>query len=232
MLFSWEFNMWDDFIRTLNEAAQGSKEVDVTRWVGEPSGVYTPSSFCSASVLVEDECDNFWSLVWANLTPPKVELLVWRAVLQRLPVRVELEKRGCLNSESCACMLCLKESESVNHLFCRCEVVWRAWSRWCAIWNLHLVCPGDVRSFISSWVGAPISKSSKPVWKLALFEFFGSIWLLRNEIIFNRSNWSEEKLFDSVVSRIGCWCKWKWPEEIVSFSDFCSNPSAMISVRR
>ncbi|KAE8658066.1 hypothetical protein F3Y22_tig00116975pilonHSYRG00163 [Hibiscus syriacus] len=41
--------------------------------------------------------DPGWNLVWTNLAPPKVEAVVWRFVLQRIPLLLELAKRGGVN---------------------------------------------------------------------------------------------------------------------------------------
>ncbi|KAE8701052.1 hypothetical protein F3Y22_tig00110548pilonHSYRG00062 [Hibiscus syriacus] len=150
LLYSWEFSVCDEFIRTLDQAVSGSMEKDTIRWLWSSSGVYTPKAFRSISVFVEEEHDKFWKLVWSNSSVPMVEFLVWRAVLQRLPVLEELGKRGIVNLEACVCELFHKEREPANHLFFQCETVWRVWMRWFSLWNIHVVCPGDVRAFLLS----------------------------------------------------------------------------------
>ncbi|KAE8706325.1 hypothetical protein F3Y22_tig00110402pilonHSYRG00164 [Hibiscus syriacus] len=95
MLYSWEFSLWDDFIRTLDEAVQGSTGKDKVRWLGSPSRTYTPISLCSNAVYDED--------VWLNLDLPKVEILVWRVVLQRLPVLEELVRGSLASLDEMVC---------------------------------------------------------------------------------------------------------------------------------
>ncbi|XP_071726033.1 uncharacterized protein [Rutidosis leptorrhynchoides] len=49
-----------------------------------------------------------------HLVPKKVELFVWRAIKKRLPVRIELDKRG-IDLHSVRCLVCDDDVESVDH---------------------------------------------------------------------------------------------------------------------
>ncbi|XP_071694366.1 uncharacterized protein [Rutidosis leptorrhynchoides] len=54
-----------------------------------------------------------------NLVPKKVDIFVWRALLKRLSVRVELDRRG-IDLHSVLCPVCDDVVESVDHsiIFC------------------------------------------------------------------------------------------------------------------
>ncbi|XP_071700634.1 uncharacterized protein [Rutidosis leptorrhynchoides] len=69
-----------------------------------------------------------------NLVPKKIEIFVWRACQKRLPVRIELDKRG-IDLNSVRCPLCDDDLETVDHslIFCKCAM--DVWDRVFAWWG-------------------------------------------------------------------------------------------------
>lgn len=68
-----------------------------------------------------------WAVMWKFLIPPKVKTFFWRACSNSLPTSdlLAVKKVPC----SLFCHLCLKEPESIEHIFVHCEK-----SRLC--WNI------------------------------------------------------------------------------------------------
>ncbi|XP_071714730.1 uncharacterized protein [Rutidosis leptorrhynchoides] len=64
----------------------------------------------------------------------KVELFVWRALLRRLPVRSELDKRG-IDLHSLLCPICDDVVESVDHSLIFCRQSLEIWGRVFKWWN-------------------------------------------------------------------------------------------------
>ncbi|KAE8711625.1 hypothetical protein F3Y22_tig00110283pilonHSYRG00109 [Hibiscus syriacus] len=62
-LFEWEKALWQDFFKS---NITGSKNINSTT------------------------ADKMWKSVWAGVAPPKVEAFLWRAILERIPVKSEL----------------------------------------------------------------------------------------------------------------------------------------------
>ncbi|KAE8657717.1 hypothetical protein F3Y22_tig00116984pilonHSYRG00343 [Hibiscus syriacus] len=63
--------------------------------------------------------------------------------------------------------------------------------------------------------------------------FFGiawSIWLARNDTIFNNKKSEFQQFFDVVLLRIGVWASSLWPESVISISAFIRSPS-LVSIR-
>ena len=48
--------------------------------------------------------------------PTKVKILKWRAILDKLPTKVNLVRKG-VDLENDRCSLCIEEPETVTHLF-------------------------------------------------------------------------------------------------------------------
>ncbi|GMJ03700.1 hypothetical protein HRI_004039200 [Hibiscus trionum] len=58
--------------------------------------------------------------------------------------------------------------------------------------------------------------------------FFGivwSIWLERNEVLFNKRGLCLDRFCDSTALHIGLWCKSKWPKAVPSLIDFVRFPN-------
>lgn len=58
---------------------------------------------------------------WNSYGPLKVNILFWRILLQRLPLRMLLVERG-VELESFICHVCQNAQEDVAHLFFHCDL--------------------------------------------------------------------------------------------------------------
>ncbi|GMJ01970.1 hypothetical protein like AT4G29090 [Hibiscus trionum] len=210
-LFECEKVVWAEFIPTLECGTPGRFLCDGVRWKGVANGIYSVKNYCE----ILNDCnrveDEVWAHVWSNSAPPKVEAFMWRMVHERLPTRCELAKRGVGDLQNLVCPLYFKELETVNHLFCTCEVSWRIWTRWFQSWGVSFVILGDVKSLVLAWVEVKIPYLAAEIWKASLFLFCWSIWLYRNERVFKDCKADEIFLYNNILARLGLWCKIKYP---------------------
>ncbi|KAK9000753.1 hypothetical protein V6N11_081240 [Hibiscus sabdariffa] len=128
---------------------------------------------------------DIWRLVWSKLAPPKVEAFLWKTIKGRLPVGTELLKHNINVPWSGKCILCSREAETVSHLLCHCHVASKVWKKWCEVWNICLVMPGDLSGFLRWWNSQPKFPSLKAVWKMIFYETIWTICRCRNEALFN-----------------------------------------------
>ncbi|KAL4587420.1 hypothetical protein LXL04_000290 [Taraxacum kok-saghyz] len=77
------------------------------------------------------------ALRWCGSVPRKVNILVWRVRLNRLPTRMALSGRG-LEISSILCLVCGVGAESVDHLFGSCVVAVQLWEK---VWRWLQVVP-------------------------------------------------------------------------------------------
>ncbi|XP_071687175.1 uncharacterized protein [Rutidosis leptorrhynchoides] len=63
-----------------------------------------------------------------NLVPKKIEIFVWRLMKKRLPVRIELDKRG-IDLHSVRCPICDDDLETTDHIILHCPYAHDVWSR-------------------------------------------------------------------------------------------------------
>ncbi|XVF39326.1 hypothetical protein PTKIN_Ptkin01aG0025500 [Pterospermum kingtungense] len=124
-LFGWESNQWDQFLRVLNEYEVCRNLSDSLIWKGSTSGLYSAKQYCKDVKTNRQHGEEVWKSLWAGMAPPKVEFFCWQVFKGRLPVKECLFSRGLLNINDLNCAFCMKERESVNHLFLHCEFSWK-----------------------------------------------------------------------------------------------------------
>lgn len=160
-----------------------------------------------------------WKAVWAGLALPKVETFCWQVIRGRIAVKSELAKRRIIHNNTSCCILCLKELETVDHLFFKCPEAWKIWAAWRKLWDIFWVSPPDPSTFFLAWNSMHFVKQNCEIWKMSFFAIVWSIWLARNEVIFNGSNWDSVQTFEIARIRIAWWSKSKWKEDCHDFED-------------
>ncbi|XP_071731923.1 uncharacterized protein [Rutidosis leptorrhynchoides] len=70
-----------------------------------------------------------------HMLPQKIGVLIWRVKQNRIPVRVELDKRG-IDLDSVRCPIYDDGLETVEHIFIHCSFARNLWSRVFRWWNL------------------------------------------------------------------------------------------------
>ncbi|XP_071699677.1 uncharacterized protein [Rutidosis leptorrhynchoides] len=113
----------------------GSMNEEESKWIFKPSGKENYSSKLVASsidaLLLEGNSSDPETLR-NNLMPQKLGIFVWKALKNRLPTKVELEKRGII-LESLLCPLRNKVNETVEHALFSCDqakLVWKGVLKW------------------------------------------------------------------------------------------------------
>ncbi|KAK2410047.1 hypothetical protein QL285_045438 [Trifolium repens] len=84
--------------------------------------------------------------LWRNDLPSKVLVFGWRLLLDRLPTRRALHRRGILtNSNELNCIFCHQHLEDCEHLFFNCPVIISVWElvyQWIGRRCSHRGCSG------------------------------------------------------------------------------------------
>ena len=157
-------------------------------------------------------------------------MLIWQILKKRVAVKMELQKRGLISLESSFCAFCRKEMETVEHLFFSCSCSWVVWMACCRLWNISWAAPKDPTQFFLSWIFSIRDIENAKVWKMAFYAIVWSIWLHRNEVVFNQKQFDAIQLFEIVKLRLMWWAKAAWPNVIGDPLDFFRCPNfAMVT---
>ncbi|KAL4280566.1 hypothetical protein GQ457_03G000290 [Hibiscus cannabinus] len=223
-LYDWEISQWEDLMALLRSFRASNLNSDWVCWAGSSDGKYSVSSF-GKFFSKQREGDFEWSrLVWRGIAPPKVEFFYWLVVQNRIPVKVELVKRGVSSITELSCPLCGNKFEIAAHLLFNCDISWLIWMQFAAFWGLSLVLPENPISFLYAWEGARHDVSSDSIWHLIPFVIIWSIWLMRNEIVFEKKKVDVSQILYVAKSRLAFWFKAKHPESVLSREDIFTDP--------
>ncbi|XP_071694845.1 uncharacterized protein [Rutidosis leptorrhynchoides] len=135
-----------------------------------------------------------------NLVPLKVEIFIWRTRLNRLPTRVELNKRG-LDLGSVRCPVCDDDLKTVEHSIISCKVASEIWSRVLSWWKLSPPQHRDLANVFVGCGGVGHSFTHPMVmrfWQSTEWVSGYLIWKNRNAYTFSKAKPSSEMVFKEI----------------------------------
>ncbi|XP_071695547.1 uncharacterized protein [Rutidosis leptorrhynchoides] len=159
--------------------------IDTWIWSMSSNGKFTVKSLASAlDEVVLSGNNNYEETMRNNLIPKKLEIFVWRVTQKRLPVRIELDKRG-IHLHTVRCPLCDDDLETVEHSLLFCNNAMEVWNRVYSSWGLgnmnNLSINEILRGKASS---ASMSCFGSKVWQAVEWVAAYFIWKNRNNMVF------------------------------------------------
>ncbi|KAM0018703.1 putative RNA-directed DNA polymerase [Helianthus debilis subsp. tardiflorus] len=168
-----------------------------------------------------------YKFFWVSWVPLKCNIFAWRSEFNRIPTRVELDKRG-VNIGSLECVLCGEANESVNHLFTGCTMVhqvWHAIANWC---NIPPVFVFEVKDCLELFKYFSGDKTRKRIFQGIIIVTLWCIWTSRNDRFFNRKHIKARDIVANVKSKSFFWLKHRSRMKSIIWIDWCKNPMYML----
>jgi hypothetical protein len=191
-------------------------------------GEYTVKAgynFLSSNFLPEMEVNENISRVlktqWLSLAPSKVMVFSWQLILQRLPTRVNLFRRGIPDLiTNPNCVWCPGERETEVHLFGTCSFALSVWSEIGKWFGLQLAHPLDLCSSFESFCFPFNCKKRRKglymIWQAVVW----SLWKARNARIFEEKVVAPHDLVEEIKHMSFRWflaktnpyvcCEYEW----------------------
>nr|XP_043631525.1 uncharacterized protein LOC122602975 [Erigeron canadensis] len=160
---------------------------------------------------------------WSKLVPRKVNVLVWRILINRIPTRINLVNKG-VDIPSSLCPLCGNSIETCNHIFGQCAVASRLWSlvtKWLQIAPIPLQGPTHIIIYIDDM---HVSKDKKDIIEAIIYCVWWSIWKYRNEEVFNNGMNRKEFLFDLIFTQSYMWYSCRCKKKRISWVEWLNCP--------
>ncbi|GJV16859.1 RNA-directed DNA polymerase, eukaryota [Tanacetum coccineum] len=99
---------------------------------------------------------------WNRFIPIKVNVLLWRLKLNRLPSRVNLDRKD-IDIDSILCPICHEDIETVNHIFFNCGMAQGLWALLAKWWELNIPLCANISEWYDWLDDSPIpSKAFYP----------------------------------------------------------------------
>ena len=192
-------------------------------WPLDPSSKYTVSSLrklIDCTMLPQADQETFW-IKWVT---NKVNVHLWRTLINRLPTLDNLHARG-VQLPSIGCYLCNAKSESLDHVFTDCSsarLISAHLSLWTDWWSVNETTVSGL------WLSIDQGSSNKVrrlVKKLIAAAFFWILWKQRNDKAFGRAIKKEKEKCEKIQFVAFNWIKHRAKfGKILSWESWCSNP--------
>ncbi|KAH1261614.1 hypothetical protein GmHk_02G004433 [Glycine max] len=145
--------------------------------------------------------------LWKQQAATYLNCQLLELLRDRLPTRKNLQRRQIQLTDS-LCPLCITQQEDASHLFFHCSKVQPIW------W--------ETMSWVQVKGAFPLSPQQHFLHHLGV-QPAGSIWKLRNSIVFSNANFDANKLFEEAIFLLWSWLRVFEKDFTVHFNHWSSN---------
>lgn len=145
--------------------------------------------------------------IWSLKIPPRAQIIIWMACLERLKTGDILVEKGGLDPAHALCPFCSEVMESNSHIFFTCYFSWSIWMHVLNWWGTSGVLQNKCADFILAWMQLSGRRGSGKLWKLILGCVLWSIWYERNKIKFEHGTTNASHMLYTLRVRVGIWAK-------------------------
>ncbi|KAK2457421.1 hypothetical protein QL285_004692 [Trifolium repens] len=227
-----ELASFHDLFLMLEQVHPGMANSDRRRWIPQAAGEFTVKStythllYKSGSEQLESAMEQALKKLWKANVPLKVGIFGWRLLIDKLPSREALFRKGIITNpmDSC-CVFCNSEMEDINHAFFKCSVtgtVWNSIFRWMGVNTIafnsishHFLLFGQLTK------GKKVKRLRHIIWLATTW----CIWRERNNIIFRGALVNIPSLVNQIIYFAWFWLIGRQKINVeFSFQDWCNNP--------
>jgi hypothetical protein len=137
--------------------------------------------------------------------PSKVNSFAWQVLLDRVPTRDNLRRRGVVGVEGSSCPFCQEATETVSHLFLHCRItvaIWYSIYNWSGVVS---VLPPYLPMSYAMFVGCGSNKQRRKGFLIIWLAYIWGIWKTRNNCVFNNGVVDRSEVVDLVQREAWGW---------------------------
>ncbi|PWA40157.1 reverse transcriptase domain, Reverse transcriptase zinc-binding domain protein [Artemisia annua] len=120
---------------------------------------------------------------WSKFLPKKVNIMVWKMIMDRIPTRVNLDARG-VDIPFVLCPICEGCSETVNHIFFECSFVTQVYNRFARWWDIHIPGLSSYVQWLEWFDSVRLPRVHKQLLEAAFMSLWWHVWCFRNSCVF------------------------------------------------
>ncbi|GJQ94463.1 RNA-directed DNA polymerase, eukaryota, reverse transcriptase zinc-binding domain protein [Tanacetum coccineum] len=148
-----------------------------------PRGGAELSQLTELNSLIQNVLDDRTTR-WNRLIPIKVNVFIWRLILNKLPTRVNLDRKD-IDVGSILCPICMEDVETANHIFCSCNMAKDLWSMFAKWWDIDIPVCANYTDWFEWLDDLNVSNKVRSFIKGVGDSLLWHIWKFRNELIFS-----------------------------------------------
>ena len=149
-------------------------------------------------------CSNDRETRGCPLIPRKVNIFIWRLMLDRIPTRNAIKRRG-MEIENVLCPICNVEEENLMHLFGRCEVAARTWEALFKWLDIQVSNFRDPSEFLKNESNLKLNEKKKIVIEAIVCTGLWFLWKYRNDVVHNTGKIRKGMIVDSIKEYSFLW---------------------------
>jgi len=179
--------------------------LDSRGW-GDQAGVYSVAAGYRVIKAVPHVPPDpaIWKSIWSVKSLPKVDHFSWLLAHDSVLTMDVLKRKGWEGPSRCS--LCLKNEETLNHLFLECSYAKEVWKIATSPWKPKF--PVNIPSLFGTWANlSPFSSHKKDklacAWLTLPRFIFWKIWLERNSRIFRGISYTPLQVVIKIKSLLG-----------------------------
>jgi len=163
--FEWESVLEAKLTIHISTTMLSKEEKDIQVWGNDEKGCFTINA--AYEYLAKHERGSrldVYETLWKSKAFPSVLTTTWRVLMDRIPTRECLSRRG-VTMNSILRALCQTKNESCQHLFLECRYAMSVWSmcyRWMGILSVQ---HNDLKTHFESFQFFQVSYNQNLVWK-------------------------------------------------------------------
>ncbi|KAL4565096.1 hypothetical protein LXL04_029180 [Taraxacum kok-saghyz] len=190
---------------------------DAWCWTGCADGCFSVRSL--RSVLVDRLRVNINSpFKWIAWVPKKVNCFAWRIMLNRIPTKDNLLKRG-VNVGSILCTVCEQSHEEVDHLLFACKFAKEIWA-WLIRWSgFGLPMPANFGDLCNYGETMKTEKWKRKLFWALTYGAMWSIWGARNDLVFKNKRLTPMRTADDIQLNTFNWIKHRTNRSSLNWHD-------------
>ncbi|GLU03442.1 hypothetical protein SLE2022_206430 [Rubroshorea leprosula] len=201
-------------------------------WKPDPSGNYTSKS--AYSHLLKDDTRTIvdFKRLWKAPIPSKVSAFCWQLLHKKLPTKDNLATHEILTDyNNLRCCWCNSSTETPDHLLVNCNLASSLWMKCYQWWGKQYVLGNSCMKVLEQhkWYGGP--KSLDKGWNIIWFAVVWTLWLGRNDKIFNAKEAKTDYFFQLVQTRSFYWEKYSAGLDGFSLTNWCENPTKCLMIK-
>ncbi|XP_071718215.1 uncharacterized protein [Rutidosis leptorrhynchoides] len=163
-----------------------------------------------------------------NLIPKKIEIFTWRALKKRIPVRIELDKRG-IDLHSVRCPVYDDGLESVDHSLVSCKFASEVWARIYNWWNMG-PCTFSSVDILEGNLSQASSSLGKKIWQGVVWVCAYYLWKNRNMKVFRNEEWCVPVLVNEIQVKAFEWISCRLKGKNIDWSTWLVNPHVFLNL--
>ncbi|XP_071721834.1 uncharacterized protein [Rutidosis leptorrhynchoides] len=222
---------WVKIIRSIH-GANGGLEMGSNSCCSSANGLFSVKKL---STIIDEQLlpcpTQYLETMRNNLVPRKLEIFVWRASKKRIPVRIELDKRG-VDLHSVRCPVCDDDVESVDHCLVFCKFSLEIWSRVHQWWKLGQFSNFSTNEILRGNANSSnvMSKFGKQIWQAVEWVSAYYIWKNRNNVIFHNKSWSVPVAINEIQIKSFQWISQRSKGRQFNWFNWISDPSIYLTI--